>query len=165
MGRKKQPAAEPRRSPRTGTTKLTPEIQKRLVDALKKGNYRIIACALVGISDRTLREWIFKAEVEGDARYTELAKQVREAEAGIEQIVVARILSAGRREWKADAWYLERRFAQRWGDQSIGVVLRACLTQAREFLHERFGEQAGEEHYMALLAAWAQHLPDGAEAS
>lgn len=99
----------------SGWTKLTPEREARLVQLLKAGQDRHAACASVGLCARTLRNWLAKGE-EGDERWSEFARKVREAEAECETRAVVQIQIAGKKDWRALAWWLERRFPLRWSD-------------------------------------------------
>ena len=111
-----------------GWTKLTPERADKLVALLKGGHYRSAACAAVGVSDRTFRTWMQKGE-DGDVRWAEFAQRVREAETESESRAVVQIQLHGKKDWRALAWWLERRFPTRWGDQKAVAVK---LEQERE---------------------------------
>ena len=122
-------------------TKLTPERQKTIVDAIRGGCYFVTACQLAGIDDKTGYRWL------SDQRpmYREFRDAVKNAEAAAEAERVLRIRQAatggkqttrrtikiypnGTQEitetteiaepnWTADAWFLERKFPARWGKQ------------------------------------------------
>lgn len=98
-----------------GTNKLTPAIAERLVASLKSGQQRKAACAAAGIHPRTLRDWMARADA-GDESLAALALDVGKAEADCESRAVASIQVQGREDWRALAWYLERRFPLQWGD-------------------------------------------------
>jgi hypothetical protein len=53
---------EKRRGRPPGTVSLTPEIQERILELIRAGVYDFIAAEAVGISERTLREWIQRGE-------------------------------------------------------------------------------------------------------
>ena len=99
----------------SGWSKLTPEREAKLVQLLKAGQNRQAACAAVGLCDRTLRNWIAKGE-DGDERWFAFAKRIREAESECETRAVVQIQIAGKKDWRALAWWLERRFPLRWSD-------------------------------------------------
>lgn len=91
-------------------TKLTPELQDRLCEVLRAGNYIEAACAYVGIDSSQYRRWHEK-------NYT-FRTAVDTARAQAEVGSVARIRKAGQEgDWRADAWWLERSFNDRWGKQ------------------------------------------------
>lgn len=104
-----------------GWTKLTPEREERLIALLRAGQYRSSACAAVGISDRTFRNWLEKGE-QGDVRFSELSRKVREAEADAENRVIVQILIHGKEDWRALSWWAERRFPNRWGDAKAASI-------------------------------------------
>ncbi len=97
-------------------TKLTPEVQARIVEAIEAGNYIEVAAAAAGISKFTFYGWIQRGTDEPDSIYSNFANAVEKARATAEARSVARILKAGNDgTWQADAWYLERSAWQRWG--------------------------------------------------
>jgi len=88
-------------------TKLTPERQKIITDVIAAGNYARTAVAMAGISEETYYQWLKKNP--------EFAEAVRKAESQAEAVRVARIARAGQEgNWTADAWWLERRFPDKW---------------------------------------------------
>jgi len=117
---------------RDGTTKLTPERADRIVQLLKAGQHRSTACQAVGVADRTLRTWLARAD-EGDERWVDFARRVREAEAECESRAIIAIQLKGKDDWRAMAWWLERRFPLRWGETR---GQQAKLDQERESMLE-----------------------------
>jgi len=115
-------------------TKLTPEIQEIIVSTIRVGAYQVTAQMRAGIGATTFHEWMLKGE-EGEEPYADFAKAVKLAEADSEAQRIARIARAGtgiqadidpddpdaprewiiRPQWQADAWYLERRYPERYG--------------------------------------------------
>lgn len=110
-------------------TKLTPERMKRIVDAIRAGNYLDTAAEYGGISHQTFYNWMDrgrteKERVEGDGRtkvredeaiFVEFFESVTRARAEAETRNVALIQQASREDWRAAAWFLERSFQERWG--------------------------------------------------
>lgn len=102
-------------------TLLTPEVQARIVEALRKGNYRSTAAAAAGIHRNTLVNWEKWAD-EGKAPYVDFLTAMQQAEAEAEMEGLARIRDAkagtpgvsGADPWQKDAWFMERRYASRW---------------------------------------------------
>ena len=95
-------------------SKLTPETQKKIVDAISEGNYLETAAAIGGVTYTTLNNWMKKGESTSSGAYVEFLEAVKKAEA--EALRVSRISKAGKEgNWQADAWYLERRYPDRWG--------------------------------------------------
>ena len=57
-----------------------------------------------------------KGESTSSGAYVEFLEAVKKAEAEAEALRVSRISKAGKEgNWQADAWYLERRYPDRWG--------------------------------------------------
>jgi len=104
--------------PRGRRTKLTPEVQERIVRALRAGNYFRTACIHAGISEATGYEWLARGRGEHDRPQTPLyaafAEACARAEADAETRAVAQIITAGRDDWRANAWFLERRRPAEW---------------------------------------------------
>jgi transposase len=114
-------------------SKLTPEMQDRIVSSLRAGNYRDVAALTSGIHEATLYAWLNRGEA-GEAPYDEFLKAVKEAEAEAEAESLAIIRQAAaphpvlrvqttthpdgsvetvetrsvEQSWQAGAWYLER---------------------------------------------------------
>lgn len=108
------------RMARTGRrSKLTPEVEKKIIQALKDGNYFAVACKLAGISPQTGHEWIARGRGTDKTRkssktFADFANAVKNAEAAAEDKAVRKIVAAGTETWQAAAWYLERKFPDRW---------------------------------------------------
>ena len=97
--------------------KLTPELQNKIVTAIRAGNYAFVACEMAGISKTTYYRWLENAEKPtAEAKYREFRDAVKEAEAAAEVASVALIRQAAQSgTWQAAAWYLERKHGERWG--------------------------------------------------
>ena len=83
-------------------TKRTPETEAKLILALKKGNTRRAACAYAGIGESTLNDWI-NDNPEFSAALTRAEDA---AEFGYVDVIQE---CANNGDWKAAAWWLERR--------------------------------------------------------
>jgi transposase len=64
-------------------TKLTPELQEKIIKYIKGGNYIVIACQAVGISEVTYYDWIKKGEA-GREPYADYADAIKKARAEAE---------------------------------------------------------------------------------
>ncbi len=96
-------------------TTYTPALGARLAAALKAGQQRKSACAAAGVSTSTLLRWLTWGAA-GEEPFAAFALQANEAEAECEARAVLSIQIQGREDWRALAWYLERRFPLSWGD-------------------------------------------------
>lgn len=102
-------------------TKLTPEVQARLVAGIRHGLIDETAATVAGVTPRTLRGWLARGALPGraNAPHRALLAAVEGARAACEGDEVARILLASQRgSWRATAWLLERRYPERWGPPS-----------------------------------------------
>lgn len=108
-------------------TKLTPDVQEKITQALRMGATYDLACKYAGISYQTFRNWITRAEnelqrVSDNARasvtkaehpYVELFDAVQKAEGDAAIGWLAKIEKAANDgNWQAAAWKLERRYSK-----------------------------------------------------
>jgi transposase len=109
-------------------TKLTKQVQAKIVRLLKQGNTFEVAALSAGISRSTFYNWLQLGEIiDGEDRPEELYIDFREAiEMAVAQAEADRVKTimdaakgTGRykdaADWKAAAWFLERRNPEEWG--------------------------------------------------
>lgn len=96
-------------------TKLTPELQEQLCKLLQVGITIEDACAEVGISDRVFHKWQARALERNERLYVQFFQAVVQAKARSKIRSVLRIDKAALKDWRADAWLLERRFPEEFG--------------------------------------------------
>jgi len=111
-------------------TMLSAEERARFLAVLRLGCPQTVACRLIGISYETLRLWRTRAESAPDAEpYASFIGEVEQAEAQCccEAVVILNAVARGERlahalpryelrpDWRAIAWWLERRFPKKWG--------------------------------------------------
>lgn len=119
---------KPRRPTKTdggGHTALTPELQKRICDSIRMGNYVEIAVGAAGISKATFYTWTKKAET-GKQPYRDFTDALQKAELEGEEIAVLTIrkLSQDNRDPKTLLDVLSRRSRKRWS-RSDAVTIGA----------------------------------------
>jgi len=104
-------------------TKLTLEASGRIVQAVKAGNSLEVAAAFATVHRSTLQRWLQRGDPEKsakrDAPYREFRAEVEAARAEAEVRAVARVTQAAEKDWRAAAWFLERRCSQRWGRSPV----------------------------------------------
>lgn len=106
-------------------TKLNPELQADFVKVLRSGNWIETACDYVGIHPDTYYEWMKRGESNSPSNqiYRAFREAVLEARAAVEMECVIRIRMAGSKgNVKADMWFLERSFPERWGRRRVEVT-------------------------------------------
>lgn len=116
-------------------TKCTPELTARFAELLEKGMYFEPTCALVGVSKVSAYDWLKR----GRAELERIAEDPRRSVLKDEQVFVdflnaceeATATAEGRAlevihdaaaskhdgEWRAAAWFLERRLPDRWRER------------------------------------------------
>lgn len=95
--------------------KCTKERTKKISDAVRAGAYPAVAAQMSGIGERTFYDWMRKGR-NGDPEYANFYDSVKDAESEAEIANVALIRQAAMAgTWTAAAWWLERKFPDRWG--------------------------------------------------
>lgn len=136
-------------------TKLTPAIEKIIIDTLRVGATFEAAAGRAGISVSTIHEWRRRGRGESlkgktTKRLVEFAIAVDRAMADAETSIVAAIRKASAEEWQAGAWLLERRHPDRYGrvDRSkVELDATVAVRPAREEMAElmaRFDKKTGD---------------------
>ena len=95
--------------------KLTPQVQERIVQVIRAGNYAVVAAQVAGIHEDTYHLWMARGEGEGSGKYSDFFRAVKDAEASAEAEAVAQVRVAARQNWAAGMTWLERKFPSRWG--------------------------------------------------
>ena len=98
-------------------SKLTEDVKRRFLTSIRAGNDKKVAAAMAGISESTLYSWLEQArKPEADPEFLEFSESLTQAEAEAEVAAVARIQQAAQNgRWQASAWWLERKYGERWG--------------------------------------------------
>lgn len=96
-------------------TKLTPELQEKICQAIRAGNYIETAAAYAGVNKSTLYDWLKRGGRAKSGKYKEFSNAVEKALAEAEVRDVFIIGKAAEENWQAAAWRLERKFPDRWG--------------------------------------------------
>jgi transposase len=95
-------------------SKLTPELQKTITEAIVIGATYQAAAEYAGISYDAFNEWMKRT----GKQYVEFRQSVMKANAQARVNLVAKIqMSAKKGDWRAAAWILERRFRDEYGAQ------------------------------------------------
>ena len=97
--------------------KFTLEVQEALIAAAKAGLMHEDCCAEAGIKTPTLYQWLAEGErFESGAKH-DFSVKFREAEKHTMRTAVRTITSKIESDWRAAAWYLERKGPQQWSRQ------------------------------------------------
>lgn len=93
---------------------LTPERQETICATLRVFGTVAMACKRAGIDDSTYYKWMEKGRV-GEPGYVEFFNAVEKAKADGQTLALAEIVKAGKKQWQANAWLLERTMPQDFG--------------------------------------------------
>lgn len=85
------------------------QAREDILPYLAKGMTRRAASAMVGIDEHTIRDW-----ERTDPQY---AQRIHAAESLARAVMEERVFAASQDDWRAAAWYLERRDRENWGKQ------------------------------------------------
>ena len=98
-------------------TKLTPDVQVRIVNAISVGATYALAAQYGGVCPDTFTNWMRKGEA-GKQPYVGFFEAVKEAEGAAAVKWLAKIeQAASDGTWQAAAWKLERRYPDDYGRQ------------------------------------------------
>lgn len=133
--------------------KLTPELQSRICDAIRAGNYIEVAAGFGGIDPSTFHRWRARGQREQRGPYRAFFLAVQKAERDAEVALVAVWRKNTNKNWQASATLLARRFPARWShadviESRVEEELRARLA----FLRKRLDEPTLRRVVEALLA-------------
>lgn len=103
-------------------SKLSPERADDLTVLLAAGVPVEVAARSVNVSRRTLDRWLRQGELRGRIEQARVAGP-QSSEAAIEAGLVVLILKAAQSDWKASAWWLERRHPERWAERPPGSAI------------------------------------------
>jgi hypothetical protein len=96
--------------PRTPITKKQTET---LLEALRKGSTYTLACKAAGISQSTFYKYMREGREQKTKTRIEFFEAVSNAECERADLMLERIEEGSRKDWKAAAWLLERRYNYR----------------------------------------------------
>jgi transposase-like protein len=87
---------------------LSDELANAIVESLERGATITAAASAVGISRRTLTRWLTRGLPGGSAAADEPFRVLRQ------RVMDVRVERERAKDWRAAAWWLERRFPERW---------------------------------------------------
>lgn len=142
-------------------TRMTAEVKATILEAIRDGNYRVVACAKAGIHRDTLSGWEQRAKT-GEEPYKAFVDELHQAEAEAEVKLVKEVRTAqpavvgvsGPDLWQARAWFLERRFPKRWG-----LRVRAAVNEELEGLLDRLQKKLDAQTFEKVIDAAREEAP------
>ena len=132
--------SEKRKHPRMGgrPSKLTREIQDKIVAAIRVGNYAQVAAKYAGIGETTFYAWLKRGEEEDQSKYQEFREAVKRAESEAEVRTVALIHQHMQPSWQA----------------GIGRIGGAALVGLREYLGPCGGPTCDRHRRAPIAPRW-----------
>lgn len=97
-------------------SKLTADVQKKIVKALQAGNYRAVAARFAGVSYESLITWVGRGRTATSGKFHDFYDAVIAAETKAEMGMVAIITRAAKLDAKHAKWFLSHRHRDRWAD-------------------------------------------------
>ena len=98
-------------------SKLTPELQSKIVEYIKAGNYAKTACMAVGICEDTYYDWLKKGKYTKGrkSKYVLFSESIQKAHAEAEVRNAMLVNKAAQEDAKHAEWWLERTNWKKWG--------------------------------------------------
>ena len=117
-------------------TSLSPEVQKKICDAIAAGNYYQAACSYAGIEYQTFRNWMKAGKDASEGPFFDFFLAVLKAEADAEVRVVAQWQQQIPANWAAARDFLARRYPSRWGPRETVTVLKKLADEVESMSNE-----------------------------
>lgn len=134
-------------------TKLTPELQESIVNAIRAGNYMETAAQYAGVSKQNLYIWLKKGNDSETGIHAAFRDAVEKALAEAEVRDVSVIGKAALNNWQAAAWRLERKNHARWGRKDkIDATLHGPNGGPIETIHREMTPEEAAKAYAAEVA-------------
>lgn len=96
-------------------SKLTDELFRKFIEMFLAGSFREPACRELGVTYKTFSRWMSRGRREPETIFGEFRLAVGAAEARSQNRMLSRIQAASLEDWKAAAWFLERKYPRRYG--------------------------------------------------
>jgi len=143
-------------------TEFEPGIGETICKILRRGNFREMACAQVGITSQTLRNWLRRGVGPGaEEPFIQLVMDVERAEAEGEDLLITGIRRAGSTDWRALAWIAERLASQRWGYKAQAQVdVQKEIGRVLEKIQQVLGADDAARVFAALADSESGAVPD-----
>ena len=108
-------------------SKLTPEVQAKIIEGILSCLPQASAAKLAGISEKTFYNWVQRGKTETKGRYFEFVQALKTAEEQAQKNLVDNIKRDDyqkTRGWQRWAWILERRWPERWAQKKEDLNIK-----------------------------------------
>jgi len=144
-------------------TRLTPDVEERILHAIKLGASRADAAQFAGVGERTLREWLRLGAEEVEGPHARLRARVLEAEGHVKVTLVGSVLKAAMKDWRAALALLQCRHPAEYGDKGVLFLVKHALAEmekAAEAAGVALPANAWEQAWATVARQLAQKLPE-----
>lgn len=155
--------------PRQKTTNLTPVIADTISTYISQGNFLTTAVQAAGVSMSVFNRWmkmitpenLEKVKSEEEMKllepYIDFAEQLVQAAAQAE-VDRVEIINASSQlgAWQGSAWWLERRFPQRWGKKPTHHHVTGSVKHTHDIAEQIVGSEAAAEDIIDLFEQEAE---------
>lgn len=102
-------------------SKLTKQVESDLTVLLAQGVPIKLAASATNVSPRSVRRWLHEGDLRERVAELRTARRVDPDGSGarLEARLAVLILKASEHDWRASAWWLERRWPERWGAERM----------------------------------------------
>ena len=123
--------------------KLNKKLIDKSVKIISAGNYVATTCKAIGIDVSTWYKWLQKGEnAPRSSIYRQFFDAIKKAEATAEIRNLYIIQNAARTTWQAAAWYLERKYPERWAkhdtvalDDTTKATIQGQITSLADLIN------------------------------
>ena len=135
-------------------TKLTPALQKRICEGLKRGHYLKTAAPLAGVSARSAQSWLARGRKEeisllmgkaadnAEAIYVKFLHATEEATSHAVDRALQTLESEISKNARAAQWYLSHRFSGSWsGNEELEERIEALEEVIAKIEEENYGKR------------------------
>jgi hypothetical protein len=133
---------------------LTEDVASSICASVANGLYRIQALRAAGCTKNDWDRWLREAARSPGSETAVLVERIEESEAKLEE-ELTKSLMAGRPEWKARAFLLERRFRKRWAPPRVDVQaeIDKRVASERAYLLGRIQQALTEADYQRIISS------------
>lgn len=124
--------------------KLNKATREKILKSVRQGNFLKVAATVAGVTPVTLSNYIRLGREQKSGLYREFLVALRAAQGEAESLHVGNITEQSDDDWKASAWYLERKHQERWGKkETVGVKLSGGMELRQKKIEEVLDDYAG----------------------
>ena len=132
-------------------SKFKPQTVDKIISAIRSGVWFEDACLDAGVTPSCVYSWTKRGDEEGEGEFFDFSCALRKARREANAPHLASIHDAEDKDWKAAAWYLERKERKRFGPQ-VKVEVESVFGRVLDALAE--GLTADEfQRASAIIAA------------